>query len=136
MNEIAPSVHPDLARHQASMQPRIYTLMGSIHCAYAYSVVNCTLIEGEESCILVDTMTGMDNAEVVAAEFRKLTDKPIRTVVYTHFHADHVSGAAAFVSPEDVAAGKVDIVGQRDLVDHVLFRRLSEVGFAGLFRVL
>lgn len=119
MNEIAPSVHPDLARHQASMQPRIYTLMDSIHCAYAYSVVNCTLIEGKDACILVDTMTGMDNAEVVAAEFRKLTDKPIRTVIYTHFHADHVSGAAAFVSPEDVASGKVDIVGQRDLVDHV-----------------
>ena len=120
MNEIAPSVHPDLARHQASMQPRIYTLAGSIHCAFAYSVVNCTLIEGADSCILVDTMTGMDNAGTVAAEFRKITDKPIRTVIYTHFHADHVSGAAAFVSPEDVAAGRVEIVGQRDLVDHVM----------------
>ena len=119
MNQVTPSVHPDLARHQASMEPRIYTLNGSIHCAFGYSVVNCTLIEGEESCILVDTMTGMDNAQIVAAEFRKITDKPIRTIVYTHFHADHVSGAAAFVSPDDVAAGRVEIVAQRDLVRHV-----------------
>ena len=119
MSEIVPSVHPDLARHQASMEPRIFSLGGSIHCAFAYSIVNCTLIEGEDSCILVDTMTGMDNAEIVAAEFRKITDKPIRTVVYTHFHADHVSGAAAFVSPEDVASGKVEVLGQQDLVHHV-----------------
>lgn len=119
MSETVPSVHPDLARHQASMQPRIYTLKGSIHCAFAYSTVNCTLIEGEDSCILVDTMTAMDNAEVVAAEFRKITDKPIRTVVYTHFHSDHVSGAPAFVSPEDVASGKVEILAQKDLVHHV-----------------
>ena len=69
MSEIVPSVHPDLARHQESMQPRIYTLKGSIHCAFAYSIVNCTLIEGEDSCILVDTMTGMDNAETVAADY-------------------------------------------------------------------
>ena len=102
------------------MEPRIYTLDGTIHCAFGYSVVNCTLIEGEDACILVDTMTGMDNAEIVAAEFRKITDKPIRTVVYTHFHADHVSGAAAFVSPEDVAAGRVEIVAQQDLVSHVM----------------
>ncbi len=119
MNQVTPSVHPDLARHQASMEPRIYTLNGSIHCAFGYSIVNCTLIEGEESCILVDTMTGMDNAQIVAAEFRKITDKPIRTIVYTHFHADHVSGAAAFVSPDDVASGKVEIVAQQDLVRHV-----------------
>ena len=101
------------------MEPRIYSLGGSIHCAFGYSVVNCTLIEGEESCILVDTMTGMDHAGVVAAEFRKITDKPIRTIVYTHFHADHVSGAAAFVSADDVASGRVEIIAQQDLVSHV-----------------
>lgn len=120
MSEIAPSVHPDLARHQASMQPRIYSLAGTVHCAFGYAVVNCTLIEGEDSCILVDTMTGMDNAKLAAAAFREITDKPIRTIVYTHFHADHVSGAAAFVSEADVAAGEVEIVGQRDLVSHVM----------------
>ncbi len=119
MNDSTPSVHPELARHQDAMQPRIYTLKDSIHSAFGYAVVNCTLIEGNDACILVDTMTNMANAETVAAEFRKITDKPIRTIVYTHFHADHVSGAAAFVSGDDVAAGKVEIVGHQDLVHHV-----------------
>ena len=120
MREARPSVHPDLARHQGAMKPKVYTLGGRIHCAFGYSIVNCTLIEGGASCILVDTMNGLDSAKTVAAEFRRITDKPIETVVYTHFHADHVSGAAAFVREEDVAAGAVEIVGQEGLIDHVL----------------
>lgn len=115
-----PSVHPDLARHQGSMSPRIFTLGDGIHCAFAYSIVNCTLIEGDDSCILVDTMTSMDTAAAAAAEFRKITPKPIRTVIYTHFHADHVSGADAFVDKEDVAAGTVEVIAQEELVDNVM----------------
>ncbi|MDA0240305.1 MAG: MBL fold metallo-hydrolase [Proteobacteria bacterium] len=120
MNTVTPSVHPDLAAHQDSMTARIYTLAGHIHCAFGYSVVNCTLIEGEDSCILVDTMTSMDTAEVAAAEFKKITDKPIKTIIFTHFHADHVSGTNAFVSNEDIASGAVEIIGQEELADHVM----------------
>jgi len=117
---ITPSVHPDLKRHQENMKAEVYTLRGHIHTAFGYSVVNCTLIEGDDGCILVDSMTSMDTAEVAAAEFKKITDKPIKTVIYTHFHADHVSGTAAFVTEEDVAAGDVEIIGQEELADHVM----------------
>ncbi len=115
-----PSVHPDLARHQEAMKPRVYTLAERIHCAFGYSIVNCTLIEGDDGCILVDTMTSVDTAEAAAAEFRKITQKPIRTIIYTHFHADHVSGAAAFVDESDVATGRVEIIAQEELVDNVM----------------
>ena len=120
MSKVTPSVHPELARHQDSMKPRIYSLENFIHCAFGYSVVNCTLIEGDDSCILVDTMTNLDTAKIAAAEFRKITSKPIRTIIYTHFHADHVSGANAFVSEEDVASGQVEIISHKSLVDHVM----------------
>ena len=95
---VAPSVHPDLANHQDNMKPKVFTLNGNIHTAFGYSIVNCTLIEGDDSCILVDTLTSLDKAEIVAAEFKKITDKPIKTIIYTHFHADHVSGTNAFVT--------------------------------------
>ena len=67
--KIKPSVHPDLAAHQNAMKPRIHTLKGHIHSALAYSVVNCTLIEGDDACILVDTMTSMETAELAAVSF-------------------------------------------------------------------
>ncbi len=116
----APTVHPELAAHQAAMQRRIYKIHGRYHMAFAYSVSNCTMIEGDDGVILVDTMTSLEAAEEVAAEFRKITDKPIKAIIYTHFHADHVSGAKAFVSEDDVAAGKVRIYGHQDLAGHVL----------------
>ncbi len=119
MTQSSPSVHPDLRRHQASMTPQVYTLRNFIHCAFGYTIVNCTLIEGDDACILVDTMTGMDNAETVAAEFRKITEKPIRTIIYTHFHADHVSGAPAFVPLQDIQSGKTEVIAQQSLVQHV-----------------
>jgi alkyl sulfatase BDS1-like metallo-beta-lactamase superfamily hydrolase len=116
---VAPSVHPDLANHQDNMKPKVFTLNGNIHTAFGYSIVNCTLIEGDDSCILVDTLTSLDKAEIVAAEFKKITDKPIKTIIYTHFHADHVSGTNAFVTEEEIQNG-VQIIGQEELVDHVM----------------
>ena len=104
MDKRGPSVHPELARHQDAMKPEIHTLKGHIHFAGGYSIVNCTLIEGDDSCILVDTLTSMETAEIVAAEFKKITEKPIKTVIYTHFHADHVSGTKAFVSDDQSRA--------------------------------
>ena len=106
---VAPSVHPDLANHQDSMHPKVFTINGNIHTAFGYSVVNCTLIEGDDSCILVDTLTSVDTAEIVAAEFKEITDKPIKTIIYTHFHADHVSGTTAFVSEEHLGHSEHNI---------------------------
>jgi len=62
----------------------------------------------------------METAETVAAEFKKITDKPIKTIIYTHFHADHVSGTKAFVSDEELAAGDVEVIAHEDLTDHVI----------------
>ena len=120
MDKSRPSVHPELARHQDGMKPEIHTLKGYIHFAFGYSVVNCTLIEGDDACILIDTLTSMETAEIVAAELKKITKKPIRTVIYTHFHADHVSGTKAFISDEQLAARGVEIIAQEDLTEHVI----------------
>ena len=29
-------------------------------------------------------------------EFRKITDKPVKAIIYTHSHPDHINGAGAF----------------------------------------
>ena len=110
-----PSVHPELAAHVATAQKTMYSFNGHIHMAFSYAPSSCTLIEGENECILVDTLPNEEYAETAAADFRKLTDKPISTVVLTHFHHDHIGGIHKFVAEEDVRAGKVEIIGQSDL---------------------
>jgi len=38
------------------------------------------------------------NREQVLADFRKITDKPVEAVIFTHGHGDHTGGAAVFVA--------------------------------------
>jgi glyoxylase-like metal-dependent hydrolase (beta-lactamase superfamily II) len=52
---------------------------------------NVTLQIGEDGVLLVDTSVAEMSDKIVAA-IRKLTDKPIRYIINTHGHPDHVGG--------------------------------------------
>ena len=120
-NEIQPSAHPELAAQMALYEtPRIITTLGHIHTAHCYTGSNCTLIEGEDACVLVDTLSGELPGDDAAAAFQAITDKPIKAVIVTHFHLDHVSGIFSFVSEEDIRSGAVEVIGQRELTDNLL----------------
>ena len=67
-----------------------------VYVAYGYSAANSTLIEGDDGAIVVDVTENTQVAELVLAEFRKITQKPIEAIIYTHSHQDHVSGAEVF----------------------------------------
>ena len=113
------TVHPSLARQNAKFEPSIRTVAGRYHVAYGFSPSNCTLVEGDDGCVLVDTLPTVEFAEPVAEGFRRITDKPIRAVIYTHVHPDHISGVRAFVSEEQVRSGAVEIVALDELTDHL-----------------
>lgn len=79
----------------------ITKICDNVYFALGYGGSTATLVVGEESCVLVDTLNGVAPAREARAEFEKITDKPIRTIIYTHyFHFDHTSGAAVFAGPE------------------------------------
>ncbi len=59
-------------------------------------VPNVGIIVGEYSVLVVDTGMGPTNAEIVLAEVRRVTDKPIAWLVCTHFHPEHNFGAQSF----------------------------------------
>lgn len=56
------------------------------------------LIIGDESCVLVDTLNGEQVAKDAYEEIKKITNKPIETIIYTHTHFDHTGGAGVFAS--------------------------------------
>lgn len=57
---------------------------------------NAGFVIGEDGVLVVDSFFNPEAAKALLAEIRKLTDKPIRYVVNTHYHIDHVSGDAVF----------------------------------------
>jgi cyclase len=65
---------------------------------------NVTLQVGDDGVLLVDTSVPQVTTQLVA-EIRKLSDKPIRYIINTHVHADHVGGNEALARMGSTIAG-------------------------------
>jgi cyclase len=62
---------------------------------------NAGLIIGDDAVLVVDSFFQPNTARALLSEIRKITPKPVRYLVNTHYHADHVSGDQIF---KDVGA--------------------------------
>src|SRR5882762_1112330 len=82
--------------HVLHVQGSVYMLVGAGG--------NITLQVGDEGVLLVDTSFEQMSAKVVAA-IRTLSDKPIRYIINTHAHADHVGGNAPIAKLGATIAG-------------------------------
>jgi alkyl sulfatase BDS1-like metallo-beta-lactamase superfamily hydrolase len=98
------AAHPHLAQHTEEFKPEIIEVVDGIHVAIGYGLANSIMIEGEDGIVIVDTMESARAAERVKQEFDRITDKPLRAIIYTHNHADHVFGSRVFAE-----GGNVDI---------------------------
>lgn len=68
---------------------RIYHFLG-----YGHS--NAIAIIGDNSIILIDALDSDVRAEGLKKELVKITDKPVKTIIFSHGHPDHRGGAGAF----------------------------------------
>jgi cyclase len=92
------SAHLDgRAQGAATLAPAVregglYTMpvQGNVHVIIGAGA-NVAVQVGNLGPILVDTGTGQ-NAEAVLTSLRQLTNRPVRHIINTHSHADHVGG--------------------------------------------
>ncbi|MDY0743637.1 MBL fold metallo-hydrolase [Paucibacter sp. R3-3] len=55
-------------------------------------ISNAGIIVGPDGVVLVDALGSPELARALLAAIKDLTDKPLRAVILTHYHADHVYG--------------------------------------------
>ncbi|MFC7408778.1 MBL fold metallo-hydrolase [Hydrogenophaga atypica] len=105
--------------------------------AYAYTAEgdpNTGVIIGDDAVMVIDTQATPVMAQDVIRRIREVTDKPIKYVVMSHYHAVRVLGASAYM-----AEGGQHIIASRDTYDLVVergqFDKDSEIGrFPRLFQ--
>ena len=107
--------------------------------AYAYTAEgdpNTGVIIGDDGCMIIDATATPVAAQGVIAKIREITDKPIKYVVLTHYHAVRVLGASGYKTE-----GLEQIIASRDTYDLIVERGQqdmdSEIGrFPRLFQAV
>lgn len=77
-------------------QKEIVKINNHVYHFFAFGHSNATAIIGDTSIILVDALDCDGYAKDIKTELQKITDKPVKTIIFTHGHPDHRGGAGAF----------------------------------------
>lgn len=86
-----------LKARNAEFREEVLKVTEGVYVAVGFGVSPSSMIVGDDGIIIVDTMIDTDSAGRAFAAFRKITDKPVKAIIFTHAHGDHTGGAAAFV---------------------------------------
>jgi alkyl sulfatase BDS1-like metallo-beta-lactamase superfamily hydrolase len=112
-------IHPELKELTRHYDKKIYRIGEIAYSAVGFGLGNSAMIEGDDGIIIFDTGREVESAREVSREFRKITDKPIKAIIYSHFHMDHTGGVKGFVSEDEVRSGKVEIIAHESLMSRI-----------------
>jgi glyoxylase-like metal-dependent hydrolase (beta-lactamase superfamily II) len=119
---------------QADLEEKQVTFTKLSDHAYAYTAEgdpNTGIVVGDDAVMVIDTQATPVMAQDVIRRIREVTDKPIRYVVLSHYHAVRVLGASAYGAEHVIASQDTcDLIAERGEAD-----KASEIGrFPRLFR--
>ena len=101
---------------------------------YAYTAEgdpNTGVVIGDDGCLIVDAQATPHMGQDVVTQIRRVTDKPVKYVVLSHYHAVRVFGASAYAGATIVASDAT----RRLVVERGEADKASEMGrFPRLFQ--
>jgi glyoxylase-like metal-dependent hydrolase (beta-lactamase superfamily II) len=124
---------PKVFASQADLEVKKVTFAQLSEHAWAYTAEgdpNTGIVIGDDAVLVADTQATPAMAADVIRRIREVTDKPIKYVVLTHYHAVRVLGASAY-QPQQILASQdtYDLIVERGEQD-----KASEIGrFPRLF---
>lgn len=86
-----------LKKRSAEFRKDVVKVADGVYTAVGYSPANISMIVGDTGLIIVDTGMTPAHAKPALAEFRKLSNLPVKAIIYTHSHGDHTGGTSVFV---------------------------------------
>jgi glyoxylase-like metal-dependent hydrolase (beta-lactamase superfamily II) len=119
---------------QADLAPKRVSFRKLSANCYAFTAEgdpNTGVIVGDDGVMVIDAQATPLMAREVLRRIRRVTSKPVKYVVLSHYHAVRVLGASAYRAQQIIASdGTLDLIRERGLQDMA-----SEIGrFPRLFR--
>src|SRR6476661_9645805 len=106
---------------QADLQEKPISFTKLSDNAYAYTAEgdpNTGVIIGDDAVMVIDTQATPVMAQDVIRRIREVTDKPIKYVVMSHYHAVRVLGASAYRAEHVIASRDTyDLIVERGEAD-------------------
>ena len=117
----------ELANHTGEFKREIIKVTDGVYVAIGYGLANSVLLEGTDGVIIVDTLESVEAAIPVKQAFDKITSKPVKAIIYTHYHSDHIGGAGVFAGNREVDVytqnKTVEELNRVAVVSNAIYRR-------------
>ncbi|MEM6371272.1 MAG: alkyl/aryl-sulfatase [Pseudomonadota bacterium] len=88
--------HPDLIAQNAQFEKQLHKVSDRVYVAVGYAASNVNFLVGDTGVVVIDTTETTQAAQNILVDFRAVCDLPVTTIIYTHSHRDHISGASVF----------------------------------------
>jgi alkyl sulfatase BDS1-like metallo-beta-lactamase superfamily hydrolase len=92
---------PNLAAHSAEFRQEVVKVTDGVYVAIGFGLANCILLEGDDGVVIVDAMESEEAAVPVKEAFSKITSKPVKALIFTHYHSDHTNGATIMAGDDN-----------------------------------
>lgn len=123
------TVNPSLWRNaQANHFYGLFEVVEGIYQVRGYDISNITFVAGDTGWVVLDPLMSVECAQAALALVNEhLGERPVKAVVISHSHVDHIGGIKGIVSAEEVASGSVAVIAPEGFEEHIV----SESVYAG-----
>ena len=87
--------------HRNEFRRDIVKVTDGVYSGIGFGLANSIMIETNDSLVIVDTLGSEERATEMLEEFRKISSKPIKAIIYTHNHLDHIGGTTIFAQESE-----------------------------------
>lgn len=113
--------------------PRIEKVTDDVYAARGFALGSVQMIVTKEGLVIVDSTESPEAANKILQEFRKISDQPIRYLIFTHAHMDHIQGARVFMKdgPEVIATEDFLTLMEKDFTALRAFQERARLNQSG-----
>ena len=87
-----------LSAQNKQFEQTVVKVADNVFTAVGFHGANTSMIVGTDGIIIIDTLRGANSAANAFRALRAYSDKPVKAIIYTHSHGDHIGGARAFAA--------------------------------------